>query len=132
MPSRALPENTVKTLKSWLGRFTTDYSLPASARVRLKSAQTRFQPLLEQLERRELPALVIHPTFESSITHDPNAAKIEGTINAAIRAMESSISNSVTVNISFGEMGSGLGQSSWFFITVPYTSYLAAQRSRVG
>ncbi len=115
----------MKTFKSWLVRFVPQHCLPAGGPTR----QTRFQPLLEQLERRELPALVIHPTFDSSITHDPNAAKIEGTINAAIRAVENYISNPVAVSITFEEMSSGLGQSSAFFITVPYTSYLAALKS---
>ncbi len=47
----------------------------------------RFRPLLEQLERREMPALVINPTFAANITSDPNAATIMATINQAIRGL---------------------------------------------
>src|SRR5258707_434566 len=64
---------------------------------------TRFRPLLEQFEGRQLLALVINPTFASNITSDPNAATIEATINRAIQAYESSFSDNITVNITFQE-----------------------------
>src|SRR5262249_46770648 len=69
--------------------------------------------LVEQIEDRTVPALVINPTFDSSITSDPNAAKIEATINTAIQIMESYITNPVTVEIAFSKTGdpSVLGQS---------------------
>jgi hypothetical protein len=70
--------------------------------------------------------LVITPTFGSSITSDPNAASIEGTINSAIAFYETTFSDSVTVNITFNETSSGLGSSSTFFENVPYSQYLAA------
>ena len=70
--------------------------------------------------------LVITPTFGSSITSDPNAASIEGTINSAIAFYETTFSDSVTVNITFNETSSGLGSSSTFFENVPYSLYLAA------
>jgi CSLREA domain-containing protein len=56
--------------------------------------------------------LVIVPTFDSSITNDPNAAAIENTINTAIQAYENAYSNPITVQIYFEEMSSGLGQSN--------------------
>ena len=71
-------------------------------------------------------ALVIDPTFESSITSDPNAAAIEGTINSAIGVYEADFTDPITVSIDFSEMSSGLGQSSTFFGVVPYATYLAA------
>jgi hypothetical protein len=70
--------------------------------------------------------MVIVPTFDSSITGDPNAAFIQATINQAINFYQTNISTPVTVNITFQEMGSGLGQSSTFFSTITYNQYLAA------
>jgi hypothetical protein len=70
--------------------------------------------------------LVINPTFDSTITSDPNAAAIEGTINTAISTYESTFSNNITVNITFKEMTTGLGMSNFTVFTVPYTRFLAA------
>ena len=77
--------------------------------------------------------LVINPTFVStdlsfgtSIASDPNAAAIESTINSAIAFYETTFSNSITVNIEFDEMTTGLGASSTFFENVSYKDYLAA------
>src|SRR5260370_37070292 len=68
--------------------------------------------------------LVINPTFDSSITSDPNAATIEATINSAIGTYESTFSDPITVNITFKEVRSGLGASSPFFANGPYHLYL--------
>lgn len=70
--------------------------------------------------------LTITPTFDSTIASDPDAADIEATINQAIGMFELDITNSISVNIDFQEMGSGLGQSSTFFGTISYSSYLSA------
>jgi hypothetical protein len=70
--------------------------------------------------------LIINPTFDSSITSDANAAGIISTINQAILMFQTQITTPITVNITFAEMGSGLGQSSTFFGTVSYNQYLAA------
>jgi hypothetical protein len=69
--------------------------------------------------------LNIVPTFDSTITGDPNAAAIEGTINAAIQEYRSFFSNNITVNITFSE-GGGLGSSSSSILSIPYTTYRAA------
>ncbi len=69
--------------------------------------------------------LHINPTFDVSITSDPNAAAIEATINAAIANIESQFSDPITVNITFQKAG-GLGSSSTFFATGTYASFLAA------
>jgi hypothetical protein len=71
-------------------------------------------------------AFVITPTFDSSITSDPNAAAIEGTINTAISIYEAKFTDPITVNIKFQEITSGLGQSSTIFFNVAYSAYLAA------
>jgi hypothetical protein len=70
--------------------------------------------------------LLIVPTFDSSITGDPNAAVIEGSINSDIATIDSYIANNVTVNITFQESSSGLGGSSTFVYSPNYTQYYNA------
>ncbi len=70
--------------------------------------------------------LTINATFDSSITNDPNAAAIEGTINQAIGFYENNITNSIAVNITFREMTSGLGQSNWVAYKIRYQTYINA------
>ena len=72
--------------------------------------------------------LVINATFDSTITGDPNAAVIEGTINSVIALYEASFSDPITVTINFHEVAGGLGQSSSYL--VPGVSY-SAFRSRL-
>ncbi len=45
--------------------------------------------------------LTIHPTFDSSITNNPNAAAIQATINRAISFHESLFSDPITIQIRF-------------------------------
>ena len=45
--------------------------------------------------------LVIHPTFDSSITNDPNAAAIQATINRAISIYETLFTDPITIEIRF-------------------------------
>jgi hypothetical protein len=59
--------------------------------------------------------LVIIPTFDSTITSDPNAAVIENTISNVITYLQSSFSDSVTVTITFVKVSSGLGSSSTYY-----------------
>jgi hypothetical protein len=72
--------------------------------------------------------LHIVPTFDVSITSDPNAAAIEATINAAIANIESQFSDPITVNITF-QKAAGLGSSSTFFGILPYAQFLAALKA---
>ena len=79
-----------------------------------------------------LPAhaqFIINPTYDSSITSRPDAAAIESTINSAISSYETLITNPGTVNIDFGNINSGLGQSSTTFYTVDYSAYAAALKA---
>src|SRR5262245_27777501 len=92
-------------------------------------SRPRYVPRLEALENRMVPALVITPTFDSTITSDPNAAIIEASINRVIQAFEDSFSDNITVNITFQEVTSGLGGSSTKVGNFSYTSYLAALTS---
>jgi hypothetical protein len=74
-------------------------------------------------------ALNIIPTFEASITGDPNAAAIEATINAAINFYDTNLTTHtaapIGVTIDFGE-GGGLGQSNTTLYKVSYSSFIAA------
>ena len=67
--------------------------------------------------------ILINPTFESSITSNPNAATIEAGIDQAISNIESFIANPITVRIEFGSMNTGLGQSSTFTNDLSYSQY---------
>jgi hypothetical protein len=73
--------------------------------------------------------ITFNATFLSSITNNPNAAAIEATINQAINFYQANITNNTTVNITFGSMTSGLGQSTTFFETITYAQYLSALQS---
>jgi hypothetical protein len=74
--------------------------------------------------------LTILPVFDSSITSDPQAVAIESTIRAACAVYQSAFSDPITVSITFQEMGSGLGQSSWEYYTFSYTQFRAALVSK--
>jgi hypothetical protein len=73
-------------------------------------------------------ALTIVPTFDSSITSDPNATTIEGTINQAIAEYHSMVTTltPTTVNITFQEMSGGLGSSLTSLSQQTYVAYRAA------
>jgi hypothetical protein len=71
-------------------------------------------------------SFVILPSFDSSITGDPNAATIESTIGSVIGGYEATFTDPITVHITFNEMNSGLGASSTYVGIVPYTSFLTA------
>src|SRR6185436_13049979 len=70
--------------------------------------------------------LVIIPTFDRSITNDPNAATIISTINETIRLYETRFSDPIQVTIKFQEMTTGLGHSQWWFVNIPYSQYRSA------
>src|SRR5882724_8253472 len=65
--------------------------------------------------------LTIIPTFNANID-----AATQTVINNAIAFYENTFSDNITVNIEFHNMSTGLGQSSFFAFTVPYTSYRTA------
>jgi hypothetical protein len=83
--------------------------------------------------------LIIHPTFDSSITGNPNAAAIEAMINRAISIYESMFSDSITIQIRFryattAPDGTSLpagtvSQSDWVFYAIPWGTYISALRS---
>ena len=72
------------------------------------------------------PGLTILPVWDSTITSDPQAATIESTIRAAIAVYQSEFSDPITISITFKEMSSGLGESSWSYYSFSYSAYRAA------
>ncbi|HEX4122701.1 MAG TPA: NF038122 family metalloprotease [Verrucomicrobiae bacterium] len=82
---------------------------------------------VQQFTTQATPAgLTITPTFNSTITSDPQAATIEATIKAAISVYRSDFSDSVTANFTFAEMANGLGENSAETANFSYSSYRAA------
>ena len=73
--------------------------------------------------------LTINAIFDSTISSDPNAAAIEATIYAAIADIQSKFSDPITVTINFAAMIHGLGQSSTYYATGPYSTFLAALKA---
>ena len=83
--------------------------------------------------------LTIHPTFDSSITGNPNAAAIQAMINRAIAIYESLFSDPITLQIRFRyaatapdgmplPMGT-LARSDILLYRIPWSSYISALRA---
>ncbi|MCC6394257.1 MAG: NF038122 family metalloprotease [Bryobacterales bacterium] len=70
-------------------------------------------------------ALIINPTFDTTITSDPNASTIMATINSAISDYAAGFTDPITVNIKFQE-GGGLGSSSTWIGSISYAQFLTA------
>lgn len=84
-------------------------------------------PLLLVLAAPQAHAqLHIVPTYDASITGDANSAAIMNGVQAAINVYQATFTNSGTVNITFSNMSSGLGQSRTYVSTVNYSDYVAA------
>jgi hypothetical protein len=83
--------------------------------------------------------LIIHPTFDSTITGNPNAAAIEAMINRAISIYESIFSDSITIQIRFRYATTApdgtalpqglLSQSLTGIYTAPWNTYISALRT---
>lgn len=73
-------------------------------------------------------ALIIIPSWDSTITTDPNAATIQATINTAIQFYQARFSDPITVTINFQEMTTaGLeGHSSWWYYNISYSQFRTA------
>jgi hypothetical protein len=82
--------------------------------------------------------LVIHPTFDSSITNNPNSAAIQATISRAISFHESLFADPITIQIRFRfstttpdgmhlPMGT-LAQTDLVLYPIPWSSYISALR----
>ena len=83
--------------------------------------------------------LVIHATFDSSITGNPNSAAIEATINRAISIYESLFTDPITIEIRFrysttepngDPMPAGLiALSNYVYYPIPWNTYIDALRA---
>jgi hypothetical protein len=80
--------------------------------------------------------LIIHATFDSSITNNPNAAAIEAMINRSISIYESLFSDPITIQIYFRYATTGpdgtplpaglIAQSTSVLYTVPWSTFINA------
>jgi hypothetical protein len=83
--------------------------------------------------------LIIHPTFDSSITNNPNAAAIEASMNRAISICESLFSDPITIQIRFRyattapdgtRLSAGtLSQSDFVTYSIPWSTFINALRA---
>jgi hypothetical protein len=82
--------------------------------------------------------LNINPTFDASITNNPNAAAIEAMINRAIAFHESLFSDPITIQIRFRYSTTGpdgtplagaIAQSLFVVYQVPWSTYIGALRA---
>ena len=82
--------------------------------------------------------LIIHATFDSSITGNPNAAAIEAMINRAISIYESLFSDPITIQILFRYATTGpdgtplagrISQSNYAYYTIPWNTAVDALRA---
>src|SRR5215475_6397605 len=101
---------------SWLRRLKRQLQRRPDSRLKggadRRQKRRLFQPSLEPLESRVVPAFVINATFDTTITSDPNAATIQTTINTAIQNIQNAFSDNITVNITFFEGNGQPGGSS--------------------
>jgi hypothetical protein len=67
------------------------------------------------------PGLTIIPIFDASID-----AATQTVIKNVIAYFQKTFSTNITLNIEFHNMNSGLGQSTFFIFTVPYSTYRTA------
>jgi hypothetical protein len=74
---------------------------------------------------RSALGLTITPTFDSTITSDPNASAIQATINQAIAFYQATFSDPITVTIKFQKLTSNteIGHSDWWWYNVPYSTF---------
>jgi hypothetical protein len=104
-----------------------NYSGPDSFTFIANDGQTNSAPATVSITvNAPLAGLIITPVWDSTILNDPNATTIMNTINAAIQVYETKFSDPVTVQITFAEMPSGLGQSLTFIGPLSYSSYYNA------
>src|SRR6266496_2652426 len=87
----------------------------------------------------DTPGLIIHATFDSSITGNPNAAAIEAMINRAISIYESLFSDPITFQIRFRYATTNpdgtplpagiLAISRYVIYNVPWNAFISALRA---
>jgi autotransporter-associated beta strand protein len=68
-------------------------------------------------------AAIVGVIFDSSITGSANAAAIMSTINSVVGSYETLLVNPVHITVTFQNMASGLGQSSYTPVTTTYSTF---------
>ena len=111
---------------------STDAQRAAPALVQSETASAAATPIAGG---GRSGALVIHATFDSSITGDPNSAAIQTMINNTVAIYESLFNDAITVNILFRYAttqpngsalpGGALAISNYVLYTVPWSTYIA-------
>ncbi|PWU20431.1 MAG: hypothetical protein C5B50_03945 [Verrucomicrobia bacterium] len=109
----------------------TDYTGPDAFSFSVNNGTTDSVPALVSMSVINSLGLIINPTFDASITTDPNAGAIMSAINSAIAVYESKFYDNVTVNILFAQITTGLGQSQTYVGTTDWTTYLNALTSDI-
>jgi hypothetical protein len=127
--------NVTARVVAGLNRGTTYYY-----RVRAYGATgpTSYSAVI-RITTEPTTGLIINPTFDSSITGNPNAAAIEAMINRAISFHESLFSDPITIQIRFrysttGPDGTPLpahaaAQSVFVIYQIPWSIYIDALRA---
>lgn len=82
--------------------------------------------VIAALEAPPLYALTIDPTWDPSITGDPEASAITNGILFAIHTLENDVRDNLTVKIDFVDNTNvDLGENTTWLLSVPYSSYWA-------
>lgn len=93
------------------------YSRVIAGEITLTPEELAASPLVS----RAGAGLNIIPTFDANVDGPTQTA-----INDALAFYGNTFSNNLTVNIYFYDMNSGLGQSTFYVFTVPYSTYRTA------
>ncbi len=71
-------------------------------------------------------SFIINATYGSGILNDKNSATIQSTINSVIANYETLITSSISINVTFDTMTTGLGQTTTNIYPILYSNYITA------
>lgn len=92
-----------------------NYVGPDAFTFKANDGITDSPPALVSLNVTTLAGLIIIPTWDTTILSDPQVVSITNTIITSILSYETRFSDPVTVNITFVETNSGLGESLTYY-----------------
>jgi hypothetical protein len=120
-------------------RMVTESALPATGGDFSEAGPTLKQEAAPAAPRVPNTGLVIIPTFDSTITSNPNSAAIQSVINQAVAKYQTLFSDSMTVSILFryattapdgAPLDSGtLAASRYVFYQIPWSTFLNSLRA---